>query len=187
MTPTCLVAITSDMRSIVSPSSPLVALTRIAPATRCGTASRMTARQPCDGMAQTTSSVSASACASDFGWKTPSGRRMSGRYTTFARRCTMSRTVTDRAPTGALHVRRQPGARQAPSPSCRLQAPQRDTSCSRSNTALSPTSSRYQIAPMPEDDQRGRCARRRHGGPGRTCRIRTVGTTSVAITEPAEI
>ncbi len=67
-------AITSDIRSSVSVSSPLVALTRIAPGARCGAAACMTARQPCDGIAETTSAVSRSASGSESIGLTPSGR-----------------------------------------------------------------------------------------------------------------
>ena len=47
-------AITWDMRSIESASRPLVALTIVARGITCGAAARITARQPCDGIADTT-------------------------------------------------------------------------------------------------------------------------------------
>ncbi len=72
-------AITSDIRSIVPPSSPFVALTIVARAAIDGAACRMTLRHPCDGIAETTSSAPPSASASEWVTTTRSGSGTSGR------------------------------------------------------------------------------------------------------------
>src|SRR5439155_24219260 len=72
-------AITSDMRRSVSASSPFVVLTIVADGAMYGAAARITARQPCDGIAETTRSVASNATPSDAVTDTDSGSVTSGR------------------------------------------------------------------------------------------------------------
>ncbi len=72
-------AMTSDIRSSVSDSSPFVALTMVARGATKGAADRMTARHPCDGIAETISSVSKSASARASVTVTEAGNEMSGK------------------------------------------------------------------------------------------------------------
>jgi hypothetical protein len=85
-------AITSDIRRSVSDSRPFVALTTVACGPMWGAASLSTARQPCEGSAETTSSESPSASDREAVTVTLSGSETSGRYTAFARRAAISAT-----------------------------------------------------------------------------------------------
>ena len=71
--------ITSDIRKCVSASRPFVALTIVATFRMWGAACRMTARQPCEGSAETTRSVSPSASAIEAVTFTLAGSEMPGR------------------------------------------------------------------------------------------------------------
>ena len=72
-------SMTSDMRNSVSCSSPFVALTTVDPWRMCGAARRKTSREPCDGTAATTSSLTASASARSRVTRRFGGKRISGR------------------------------------------------------------------------------------------------------------
>ena len=113
-------AITSDMRSSVPLSRPFVALTIGALGGDVRRGARMTARQPCDGMAETTRSaprqrVRRAMCVGDRprpGASRPADRR----HWRGARACRAP--APDRAPTTGPRDRPAPDARRAPCPSC---------------------------------------------------------------------
>jgi hypothetical protein len=72
-------AITSDMRSSVSRSSPFTVLTIGASRGRCGRAAESIARRPCDGTAKITIDASRSASSSASHGRTRSGSAIPGR------------------------------------------------------------------------------------------------------------
>ena len=110
--PTCAAA--------CSASSPLVALTITAPRRqRRATRARITARQPCDGTADTTSSASRSASASAWVTETLVGKRHVGQVDGVGaarRHLVDERAIARPEPDVVPDARR--GARRAPCPSC---------------------------------------------------------------------